>query len=203
MRSWCYYLSLDVVVAFVLYGGGSPVHLNAARKLVSCQSRIKKIMQKNAEIGRIAMAVPVIICILHTSLTSREKHLLLNVTDDAWRVNYLTRLTEICPWRRWKVFSLIIFEEKEVLGVWDMGFLEVQEEFDPLTCSDQLGLWKYSWSACWPKPARSRSPSSAPLCLWLTCKYKVDKFPCFTHNLFFYPFITFWCELLRGAVCLC
>lgn len=101
MRSWCYYLSLDVVVDFVLYGGGSPVHLNAARKLVSCQSRIKKIMQKNAEIGRIAMAVPVIICILHTSLTSREKHLLLNATDDAWRVNYLTWLTEICPWRRW------------------------------------------------------------------------------------------------------
>lgn len=121
MRSWCYYLSLDVVVAFVLYGGGSPVHLNAARKLVSCQSRIKKIMQKNAEIGRIAMAVPVIICILHTSLTSREKHLLLNVADDAWRVNYLTRLTEICPWWRWKVFSLIIFEEKKVWGVWDMG----------------------------------------------------------------------------------
>lgn len=67
-------------------------------------------------------------------------------------------------------------------GTW--GVLEVQEEFDPLTCSDQLGLWKYSWSACWPKPARSRGPSSAPLCLWLTCKYKVDKFPCFTHNLF-------------------
>lgn len=45
------------------------VFVNAARKLVvSCQSRIKKIMQKDAEVGRIAMAVPVIICILLTSL---------------------------------------------------------------------------------------------------------------------------------------
>lgn len=30
----------------------------------SLQSRIKKIMQKDAEVGRIAMAVPVIICII-------------------------------------------------------------------------------------------------------------------------------------------
>lgn len=45
------------------------VHMNAACELVFCrQSRIKKMMQKDAEVGRIAMAVPVIICILHTSL---------------------------------------------------------------------------------------------------------------------------------------
>lgn len=53
-------------------------HLNAAATLCVCvislkvlkcfcfslQSRIKKIMQKDAEVGRIAMAVPVIICII-------------------------------------------------------------------------------------------------------------------------------------------
>lgn len=40
-----------------------------------------------------------------------------------------------------------VFSGREILGVWDMFFfffLEAQEEFDPLTCNDQLGLWKYS-----------------------------------------------------------
>lgn len=41
--------------------------LNVGKSLLlffCSQSRIKKIMQKDAEVGRIAMAVPVIICIL-------------------------------------------------------------------------------------------------------------------------------------------
>lgn len=38
--------------------------LKVVRSLFSLQGRIKKIMQKDAEVGRIAMAVPVIICIL-------------------------------------------------------------------------------------------------------------------------------------------
>lgn len=74
MMSWCYYLSLPVAVASSLRGGGLPLHVKAARKLVvCCQSRVKKMMQKNAEIGRIAMAVPVIICILPTSPRSAGK----------------------------------------------------------------------------------------------------------------------------------